>query len=101
MDSNYRVAGCTSGLEWKETVIAREDGNGVATARTRTRTYARGLRDQLLSHFEKTNALFGWRCRTVASSIWINIGLAGPLQLRSMNREVQWVVCALMLVMLR
>lgn len=56
MDSIYRVADCTSGLEWKETVIAREDASGVANARTRTRTHARSLRDQLVSHFEKSNA---------------------------------------------
>lgn len=55
MDSNYKVMGCTSGLQWKETVIAREDAAGVANARSRTRTHARSLRDQLLGHFMHSN----------------------------------------------
>jgi hypothetical protein len=55
MDSSYNVAGCSSGLQWRETTIAREDAARVANARTRTRTHARSLRDQLITHFEKTN----------------------------------------------
>lgn len=55
MDSSYKVVGCTSGLKWKETAIAREDAAGVATARTRTRVHARSLCDQLVGHFSKSN----------------------------------------------
>jgi hypothetical protein len=56
MNSSYVVNGCVSpSLPWKETVISREDAEGVATARTITRTHSRSLRDQLLSHFSQTN----------------------------------------------
>ena len=55
MDTAFKVSGCSSGLPWRETSIAREDAPGVANARTRARTHARSLRDQLLRHFATTN----------------------------------------------
>lgn len=56
MGSSYNVSGCSTGLQWRETAIAREDDTGVANARTRSRAHARSLRDQLISHFaNKTN----------------------------------------------
>ena len=58
LDSNLRCAGCASPhLLWAERSCARTDAAGVANAKLRAQTYARGLSDQLKRRLETGRVL--------------------------------------------